>query len=1060
MRPHRERSPDRRDRDRYRDGRDRYDRDRATSYRDHRDRRHPEESRDDDRARRSYSITSDSSRHHRDGRSPQPSRPPHPSEEELKKKMDEVKQQERLAKLAQWKAKKAAEKLAASQDHQPESIAKIAQPKVVAETKSKETPEPPVTVENVTKHDDAAESVGHNTTDKSQRKPAKSSFKLDDKAPKAPGTSSAKAQPAALLQSGIDTPPDSLKPLGTISSFGLKPKVAVETSTKRKAVFDEEEDTKRRTFEKLPDFVPDDQPMQDGEDDEDAGLDDEIASDDEDAAAARLAAAEKRRNEATHGDIQMTEAPDEEAPAPVDEEIDPLDAYMATLVPEMSTNGKQLGQAFYGDETEVDMEAVDTEDLLAANTTKKAKREIPVVDHSKEDYDPFRKNFYVEPAELKELTPEEVADLRLELDGIKTKPETVPAPVVKWGQMGLSAATLGVLEQLGYSKPTPIQSQAIPVAESGHDMIGVAKTGSGKTLAFGIPIIRHIVDQSPLSARDGPICLILVPTRELCLQITKELKPFLKASNLRAVAAYGGAPIKDQIGELKRGHNHVLVATPGRLIDLLMSNSGRVLSFKRITYVVLDEADRMFDMGFEPQVTKIMANIRPDRQTVLFSATFPKNMQALAKKILTKPVEVTVGGRSVVPPEITQVVRVLKPEDKVNELLRHLGKAFHNDDDARALVFVERQDKAEDLLQILMKKGYPCNSIHGAKDQIDRSDAINDFKHGVLPVLIATSVAARGLDIPQLKLVVNYDCPTHLEDYVHRCGRTGRAGNTGTAITFIESPGQERFSAHIYKALKQSNVGIPAELEAMHRQFLEDVKAGKQKWTHFNAGFTGKGLDKLDEHRQLEKLREKRAFKTGDEKDDEEEEEEVIAVAKRDSPAPAPTTAAKSTPALPELSTEIIVKKTERPTVDARGPLSAKDKAAQAAAQLTARLGKKGTIHPGQPIDNKGPDAGAFHATLEINDWPQKARWAVTNRTNVARILDTTGTSITTKGEFYPEGKTPQEGQQPKLYILVEGETELVVKAAMKELISLLQQGATASAESDVRAPTGRYSVV
>jgi ATP-dependent RNA helicase DDX46/PRP5 len=981
------------------------------------------------------------------------------TEEELKKKLEDEKQQERRAKLAAWKAKKEAEKLAAAQDRQPDNPAKVAEPKMVAQVKSNEPPNSPVTEEHLTKHPGAIEqSQGPIVTEKLQRKAAKSTFKLDDKAPvKVPGTAAVKAQPATVLHSGNDTPPDPLKPLGTISSFGLKPKVVVEGSTKRKALFDEEEDTKRRTFEKLPDFVPDDQPMQEGDDD--AGLEDEIASDDEDAAAARLAAAEKRRNEATSGDIQMTDAPVVEKAA-VDEEIDPLDAYMATLVPELTSHRTHLGQAFYGDETEVDMEAVDTEDLLLANTTKKTKREIPVVDHSKEDYAPFRKNFYVEPAELKELTPEEVADLRLELDGIKTKPEKVPAPVMKWGQMGLSAATLGVLEQLGYSKPTPIQAQAIPVAESGHDMIGVAKTGSGKTLAFGIPIIRHIIDQSPLSARDGPICLILVPTRELALQISRELKPFLKASHLRAVSAYGGAPIKDQIGELKRGHNHVLVATPGRLIDLLMSNSGRVLSFKRITYVVLDEADRMFDMGFEPQVTKIMANIRPDRQTVLFSATFPKNMQALAKKILTKPVEVTVGGRSVVPPEITQIVRVLKPEEKVNELLRHLGELLHEDEDARALVFVERQEKAEDLLQILMRKGYPCNSIHGAKDQIDRSDAINDLKNGAIPLLIATSVAARGLDIPQLKLVVNYDCPTHLEDYVHRCGRTGRAGNTGTAITFIENPGQERFSAHIYKALKQSNAPIPAELEAMHSQFLEDVKAGKQKWNHFNAGFTGKGLDKLDEHRQLEKLREKRAFKTGDEKDDDEEEEEVIAVAKRDSPAPTPTAAPKATPALPELSTEIIVKKTERPTVDARGNLSAKDQAAQAAARLTDRLGKKGTIHPGQPIDNKGPDAGAFHATLEINDWPQKARWAVTNRTNVARILESTGTSITTKGEFYPEGKTPQEGQQPKLYILVEGETELVVKAAMRELINLLQQGATAAQESDIRAPTGRYSVV
>ena len=876
-----------------------------------------------------------------------------------------------------------------------------------------------------------------------------------------------------------------------MSSFGLKAKTSV-VEHKNNTLLMDEEDIKTRTLEKLPDYIPEEHPMLDLEDDEALG---DLGSDDEEVAAARMAAAEKRRIEVTTGDVDMVDVEPvaETVSGPVqdmdmDDEIDPLDAFMMTLNPDEPHRPNQ-GETFFGDETEVNMEAVDTEDLLAPAIAKK-KREVPVVDHSKVEYAPFKKNLYVEPSELQNLTPEEVADLRLELDDIKTKPTNIVAPVIKWGQMGLSRGSLEVIEQLGYTKPTPIQAQAIPVAESGLDMIAVAKTGSGKTLAFGIPMIRHILAQPDLSPRDGPIGLILAPTRELAVQIVRELRPFLKAANLKAACAYGGAPIKDQIGEIKRGGIHLLCATPGRLIDLLMSNSGRVLSFKRITFVVLDEADRMFDMGFEPQVTRIVGNIRPDRQTLLFSATFPKNITSLAKKVLHVPVEITVGGRSVVAPEITQIVKVVEPSQKINELLYHLGELYNTNEDAQTLVFVEQQNQAEELLSILMKRGYPCNSIHGAKDQIDRTDAINDFKNGIIPILIATSVAARGLDIPHLKLVVNFDCPTHLEDYVHRCGRTGRAGNTGTAITFVENPGQERFAVHIAKALKQSKVEVPPELQALVDKFMNEVKEGKQKWGHSLAGFTGKGLDKLDEEREREKMREKRAFKTGDEKDDDEEDDVVIPVAKKETPAPsaqtdsAPQQPAKNAPKMPQFG-EIIVKKTERaPAVE--GPLNPLDRVAQAAKGINARLGKKGTIHPGQPIDNKGPDAGLFHATIDINDFHQKARWAVTNRTNVAKILESTGVSITSKGVYYPDGKEPRgesslcegdalesgrlyscnltdtsEGEQPKLYILVEGDTENVVTMAVRELQRLLRDAQNTAMENEGgRTATGRYSVV
>jgi ATP-dependent RNA helicase DDX46/PRP5 len=742
------------------------------------------------------------------------------------------------------------------------------------------------------------------------------------------------------------------------------------------------------------------------------------------------------------------------------EDIDPLDAFMNGLdttasLPEATA--PKRGEAMFGEDTEPTLQSVG--DDMFALVPKKKKKEIPTIDHSKVNYEPFRKSFYTEPIEISDMTEEEVADLRLELDGIKVKPADVPRPVLKWAQMGLSQQTIDVLQQIGYTKPTSIQSQAIPIILSGKDMIGVAKTGSGKTLAFGMPIIRHALDQPPLKSLDGPIALILAPTRELSLQIVAELKPFLKASNLKVACAYGGAPISDQIAAIKRGV-HVLCATPGRLIDLLQSNQGRVLRFNRVTYVVIDEADRMFDMGFGPQVAKIMANVRPDRQTLFFSATFPRTISDLARKTLTNPAEVIIGGTSVVAPEITQVIKVIppnEPEKKVDQVLLHLGQVYAQDEDARALIFVERQEMAEDLFNKLLKKGYPCNTIHGGKDQHDRTDAISDFKNGAIPLLIATSVAARGLDVLQLKLVINYDCPTHLEDYVHRCGRTGRAGNKGTAVTFIENPGQERYAIHLVKALKASGCAVPDDLKEMADAFWKKVEAGTEKMF---SGFGGKGLDRLDAARNLEKKREKRLHKGEFGDDGSDSEEEIL---------PPPVVDAAATPAANDKPTEepayrkilergIVVHKAEPRKDDKK--LSLSERVALAAQEVNSRLSRKGTIHHGQPIDNKGPDAGAFHSTIEINDFPQKARWAVTNRTNVAKILESTGTSITTKGTYYPPGKEPGENDLAKLYILVEGDTENVVQAAMMEITRLLRDGTMAAEEAGSARPTGRYSVM
>ncbi|KAL1992343.1 hypothetical protein VTN49DRAFT_4375 [Thermomyces lanuginosus] len=1068
-RDYRRRSRDRDGRSRRDDSRDRYRR-----------------RRDDSTDSRRYSRRDDS-RDRETDRSKESSKPSTPAPPPAQ--TEEEKKAERLAKLEAWKQKQAAER----------------------ERKQREAASAGST-RNLLNEIDRRSGVSTATTSPvSAASPAQGAAsteyagKFDPKAiaKKAAGTTSESSLlgndvvvPQSTKPNGMARATDSssaskataapLKASGNVGKFGLGSKALLDgdkASAKRTLDFGEEEST-RKKLEKLP--TP---PLEDGKEatpdgaaeDDESDVDMADGGTEEEVAAAARAAAEKREERlqkqqeaVSNGDVAMTDAPSESKAeaAAEEEELDPLDAYMAGLAEEAAaekpkgskfSKSKQQQPEVFGDDDNFDTAVGDdTEDLLTL-ANKKKKKDIPTVDHSKIDYEPFRKNFYTEPQDLAQMSDEELANLRLELDGIKVRGVNVPKPVLKWSQCGLGVQTLDVIKSLGYENPTAIQSQALPAIMSGRDVIGVAKTGSGKTIAFLLPMFRHIKDQRPLENMEGPIGLIMTPTRELATQIHKDCKPFLKALNLRAVCAYGGAPIKDQIAELKRGAE-IIVCTPGRMIDLLAANAGRVTNLRRVTYVVLDEADRMFDMGFEPQVMKIMSNIRPDRQTVLFSATFPRNMEALARKTLTKPIEIIVGGKSVVAPEITQIVEVRSEESKFVRLLELLGNLYSSEEneDARTLIFVDRQEAADTLLRELMRKGYPCMSIHGGKDQVDRDSTIEDFKAGVFPVLIATSVAARGLDVKQLKLVVNYDAPNHLEDYVHRAGRTGRAGNKGTAVTFLTED-QERYAVDIAKALRQSGQPVPEPVQKMVDSFMEKVKAGKEKASM--SGFGGKGLERLDQERDAARNRERRTFRTGEEGDEDEHEdtretktEDLFA--KAASAVQPSGAAAAGVPKGIDLDGKITVHKTERPAPRgaSNDPL---DKVGSAVADINARLSRAGVMRSGAPIDNKGPDAGAFHATLEINDFPQKARWAVTNRTNVAKILEATGTSITTKGSYYPPGKEPGPGDNPKLYILVEGDTELVVTQAMRELMRLLKEATIAAADSEARAPvSGRYNVL
>ncbi|KAF9075986.1 P-loop containing nucleoside triphosphate hydrolase protein [Rhodocollybia butyracea] len=800
-----------------------------------------------------------------------------------------------------------------------------------------------------------------------------------------------------------------------------------------------------------------------------------------------------------------------------DDDLDPLDAFMSGVKEEVTkvnmedlkkiggpSNGRlsrRLDQGENDDDDvaegpapdELDATDLNPEDILALAAKKAKKKELAAVDHSRLKYEPFRKEFYVPPPDVAAMTDEEAELLRLELDSIKIRGVDCPRPVVKWSHYGLPANCLDVIKRLNYTAPTSIQAQAIPAIMSGRDVIGVAKTGSGKTIAFLLPLFRHIKDQRPLEQMEGPVAIVMTPTRELAVQIHRECKPFLKVMNLRAVCAYGGSPIKDQIAELKKGAE-IIVCTPGRMIDLLTANSGRVTNLKRVTYVVLDEADRMFDMGFEPQVMKIVNNIRPDRQTVLFSATFPKQMDSLARKILRKPLEITVGGRSVVAAEIEQIVEVRPEDTKFTRLLEILGQMYNEDPECRTLVFVDRQEAADNLLRELMRKGYLCMSLHGGKDQVDRDSTIADFKAGVVPIVIATSVAARGLDVKQLKLVINYDAPNHMEDYVHRAGRTGRAGNKGTCVTFI-TPEQDRYSVDIYRAVKASNAAVPKDLEDLANGFLDKLKTGKAQAA--GSGFGGKGLDRLDKERDAKERAERKAYGEPEEEKAAVTSEDTTAATKeaddmtfgnfkveiKRGPAPdsskgllgvagAAAAARKLAHAKEEEKIQSQMRAAEEAAARAGKDTAAHKQALSVVAKLNAQLRASKLVlqsqlafeQQGGVVDKKAnPDSTDFHAIIPINDYPQKARWRVTNKETMVQLIDMTGASVTNKGIYYDQGKEPPFDGPPKLHLLVESNEEFRVEQAVREIKRLLIEASAAALQAEMRNPSatsGRYSVL
>lgn len=368
-------------------------------------------------------------------------------------------------------------------------------------------------------------------------------------------------------------------------------------------------------------------------------------------------------------------------------------------------------------------------------------------------------------------------------------------------------------------KPTPVQRNAIPILLAGRDLMACAQTGSGKTAAFCFPIIAGIMREQYLQRPHGgrtvyPLALILSPTRELSCQIHDEAKKFAYQTGVKVVVVYGGAPINQQLRELERGVD-VLVATPGRLVDLV--ERARV-SLQMIRYLALDEADRMLDMGFEPQIRKIVEQMDMPpcgrRQTMLFSATFPKEIQRLASDFLSNYIFLAVGRVGSSTDLIVQRVEYVHETDKrshLMDLLHAQRETEVNGKHSLTLVFVETKKGADSLEHWLYVNKFPATSIHGDRSQQEREMALRSFKSGKTPILVATDVAARGLDIPHVAHVVNFDLPNDIDDYVHRIGRTGRAGKTGLATAFFNENNLS-LARPLADLMQESNQEVPAWL--------------------------------------------------------------------------------------------------------------------------------------------------------------------------------------------------------------------------------------------------------
>jgi len=424
------------------------------------------------------------------------------------------------------------------------------------------------------------------------------------------------------------------------------------------------------------------------------------------------------------------------------------------------------------------------------------------------DQPPFKKCFYTMHETTSMMTKEDMKAYHKEHNiTLYGKGRKKFKPLLTFEELGFSKSVMKICDK--FDKPTPIQAQCWPLLAAGRDVIGIAETGSGKTLAFTIPALNHIKHRMKKSdpRPKGPMMLIVAPTRELAMQSQEVLEEASASVKIRSVCVYGGVPKHGQRQALQAGFE-VVVATPGRLIDLIEEGC---CDLSGVSYLVLDEADRMLDQGFERDIRKIIGLTHSARQTALFSATWPDSVRELAHEFLQKPIKVTIGSDDLAAgTRIKQIVEVIDDRARESRLTKLL-KEYHASRKNRVLLFVLYKKEASRVESNLQRSGWNCSSIHGDKSQEARIRAVEEFKSGKVPLLVATDVAARGLDIPDVDYVINYSFPLTIEDYVHRIGRTGRAGKNGIAHTFFQTSDKAR-AGELVKVLTEAKQEVPKEM--------------------------------------------------------------------------------------------------------------------------------------------------------------------------------------------------------------------------------------------------------
>ena len=582
----------------------------------------------------------------------------------------------------------------------------------------------------------------------------------------------------------------------------------------------------------------------------------------------------------------------------VDDMDDPLDSFMSNIQQEIQLQQQQFSEATstitrqqlpdivsggiedyedyedYGQPTVMaDGDDIDDDDPNTTgggvNGSNKARIEpLPPIDHLNIVYKPFRRDFYSShiPSEIASLNEEEVEDLlhrsELSIQSYKVSRQSLPRPISSFKQTGFDHQLLKEISSLGFDHPTPIQSLAIPTALTGYDLIALAKTGSGKTFAYLWPLITHIIDQPQMELGEGPIGLVLVPTRELATQVYMESKKFTKCYNIRAVPIYGGAGKYEMTKALKEAPEMV-IATPGRLIEMVQNKS---TNLRRCTMVVLDEADRMFEMGFEYQVRSIISNIRPDKQILMFSATMKKKIEGFAREICRNEVRVVVGKTGQANADIQQIAYVMPHDSDKWVWLSNNIDLFASE--GKVLIFVLQKQDTEMLVSKLKalfqarQLFISVDSLHGDKDQSDRMRIMAQYRVVVnsksssnpdyaatsaadsmtasgktsLTILVATDIAARGLDVKDIRTVINYDVAKNIETYIHRIGRTGRLGvegvTPGTAYTLLTNK-DSSFAVDLVQNLNLSKQSVSKELQTLAES---DSKWARIKHIQFGGG--------------------------------------------------------------------------------------------------------------------------------------------------------------------------------------------------------------------------------